>query len=115
MSASSYDLCIPRNTNFSFTIQLKDSNGSPINLTDAFVYSEIRQDYYLPVLGVLGGTIVSEPSGIVSFAMTAEQTSNLHVGNLKYDVLVRYVDNTIQKVLRGNVEVESNITSLGVL
>ena len=115
MSASSYDLCIPRNTNFSFTIQLKDSNGSPINLTDAFVYSEIRQDYYLPVLGVLGGTIVNEPSGIVSFAMSAEQTSNLHVGNLKYDVLVRYSDDTIQKVLRGNVEVESNITSLGVL
>ena len=115
MSASSYDLCIQRNTNFSFTIQLKDSNGVPIDLTEAYVYSEIRQDYYLPVLGVLGGSIVSEPSGIVSFSMNAEQTANLHPGTLKYDVLVRYVDNSMQKVLRGNVEVESNITSLGTL
>lgn len=115
MSASSYDLCIQRNANFNLTIQLKDSNGLPIDLTDAFVYSEIKQDYYLPVLGVMGGTIVNEPSGIVSFAMNPEQTANLHPGTLKYDVLVRYSDNSIQKVLRGNVEVETNVTSLGVL
>jgi hypothetical protein len=47
--------------------------------------------------------------------MTPDQTALLHPGTLKYDVMVRYSDNTIQKVLKGNVEVETNITSLGVL
>ncbi len=115
MSASSYDLCIQRNTNYNISIQLKNANGVPINLTDAFVYSEIRQDYYLPVIQNLGCSVTNELSGIVNLSMTPDQTSLLHPGTLKYDVMVRYADNTIQKVLKGNVEVETNITSLGVL
>jgi hypothetical protein len=115
MSATSYDLCIPRNTDFDITIQLKSANGSPLDLTDTFVYSEIRQDYYLPVIGNLNATIIDELNGIVKLSMNAEQTSALHPGTLKYDVLVRYSNNIFQKVLRGNVEVEANITSLGVL
>lgn len=112
MSTSSYNICVQRNTNYSFTIQLKDSNSTPIDLTDAYVYSEIKQDYYLPVIAVLGGVILNAPNGTVSFSMTPEQTASLHPGTLKYDVLVRYVDGSIQKVLRGDVTVETNITSL---
>jgi hypothetical protein len=115
MSASSYDLCIPRNTDYDITIQLKAANGSPINLTGAFVYSEIKQDYYLPLIANLNATIIDQASGIVKLSMTAEQTSALHPGTLKYDVLVRYSNNIFQKVLQGNVEVETNITSLGIL
>lgn len=113
MSASSYNLCIQKNVDYSVTLQLKNSNGTPIDLTDAFVYSEIKQDYYLPVIQSLGATIINAVNGTVKLSLTAEQTLNLHPGTLKYDVLVRYADNTIQKVLRGSVEVENNITTLG--
>lgn len=115
MSASSYNLCIQKNVDYSITLQLKNSSGVPIDLTDAFVYSEIRQDYYLPVIQPLTAAVINAVNGTVRLSLTAEQTLNLHPGTLKYDVLVRYVDNTIQKVLRGDVEIENNITTLGYL
>jgi len=112
MSASTYNLSIERNTDFSITLVLKDANGTAIDVTNAVVDAEIKQDYYFPTIQTFTVTKTSPASGQISLSLTAAQTAILHPGPLKYDVLVKYQNNTFQKIMKGTVYVDTNITTL---
>lgn len=91
---------------------LKNENGSVIDVTNATIDAEIKQDYYFPSLETFTVTKVTPVSGLVKLTLSAEETAALHPGPLKYDVLVKYADNTIQKILKGTVSVDTNISTL---
>lgn len=112
MSASTYNISIERNVDFCVFLTLKDSAGSAIDITNATVDAEIKQDYYFPTLSTFTVTKVTPASGVVKLTLTAAQTAILHPGELKYDVLIKYSDNSIQKILKGAVLVDTNITTL---
>lgn len=112
MSASTYNLSIERNTDFSITLVLKDGNGTPIDVTNATIDAEIKQDYYFPIIQTFTVTKTSPASGQITLSLTAAQTAVLHPGPLKYDVLVKYQNNTFQKIMKGTVYVDTNITTL---
>lgn len=112
MSASTYNLSIERNTDFLITLVLKDGNGLAIDVTNAVVDAEIKQDYYFPTIQTFTVTKTSPASGQVTLSLTAAQTAILHPGPLKYDVLVKYQNNTFQKIMKGAVYVDTNITTL---
>ena len=112
MSASTYNLSIERNTDFSITLVLKDGNGSVIDVTNATIDAEIKQDYYFPTIQTSTVTKTSPASGQITLSLTAAQTAVLHPGPLKYDVLVKYQNNTFQKIMKGTVYVDTNITTL---
>jgi hypothetical protein len=46
MSASTYNISIETNTDYSVSLILKDAGGVPINLTSATIDAEIKQNYY---------------------------------------------------------------------
>ena len=112
MSASTYNISVERNTDFRVNLILKDVNGLPINLTTATIDAEIKQDYYFPNISTFTVTKVTPVSGVIELSLTAAQTAALHPGPLKYDVLVKYADGTFQKIMRGLVYVDTNITTL---
>jgi hypothetical protein len=89
MSAATYNISIERNATFDVSLALKDGNGTAIDVTNATI-----------------------DSGIIKLSLTANQTANLHVGTLKYDVFAQYSNGVIQKILKGTVSVEENITTL---
>ena len=112
MSASTYNIYIERNVDYRVTLTLKDGNGSPINVTTATIDAEIKQDYYFPTIQTFTVTKTSPASGQITLSLTAAQTAVLHPGPLKYDVLVKYQNNTFQKIMKGTVYVDTNITTL---
>jgi len=112
MSASTYNISIERNVDFCVILTLKDANGVAIDVTSATIDAEIKQDYYFPMLVAFTVTKVNAVAGIVKLELTAAQTAVLHPGTLKYDVLVKYSNNTFQKILKGSVAVDTNITTL---
>lgn len=112
MSASTYNISIERNVDYRVSLTLKDGNGSPIDVTTATVDAEIKQDYYFPNIVSFTVTKVNPASGIIELSLTAAQTAALHPGPLKYDVLVKYATGIFQKILKGTVFVDTNITTL---
>lgn len=112
MSASTYNISIERNVDFCLILTLKNSNGTAIDVTNATIDAEIKQDYYFPNLETFTVTKITPASGLVKLTLTAAQTAALHPGPLKYDVLVKYSDGTIQKILKGTVGVDTNISTL---
>lgn len=112
MSASTYNISIERNADFSVGLILKDANGTAINVTNATIDAEIKQDYYFPTIQVFTVTKTAPASGQISLSLTAAQTALLHPGVLKYDVLVKYQNGTFQKIMKGTVSVDTNITTL---
>lgn len=112
MSASTYNLSIERNTDFYIALVLKDALGTPIDVTNAVIDAEIKQDYYFPTIETFTVTKLVPALGQISLSLTAAKTAALHPGPLKYDVLVKYQNNTFQKILKGNVLVDTNITTL---
>ena len=112
MSASTYNISVERNVDFKVALILKDVNGSPINLTTATIDAEIKQDYYFPNIATFTVTKITPASGLIELSLTAAQTAALHPGPLKYDVLVKYADGTFQKIMKGIVYVDTNITTL---
>ena len=112
MSASTYNISIERNVDFCLVLTLNNSDGTTINVTNATIDAEIKQDYYFPTLETFSITKVTPASGVVKMTLTAAQTAALHPGPLKYDVLVKYSDGTIQKILIGTVNVDTNISTL---
>lgn len=112
MSASTYNISIERNTDFSIVLILKDGNGATIDVTNATIDAEIKQDYYFPTIETFTVTKTSPASGQIALSLTAAQTALLHPGPLKYDVLVKYQNNTFQKIMKGSVAIDTNITTL---
>ena len=112
MSASTYNLSIERNTDFSISLILKDAGGIAIDVTNATIDAEIKQDYYFPTIQTFTVTKNAPASGQITLSLTAAQTAALHPGPLKYDVLVKYQNNTFQKILKGIVSIDTNITTL---
>jgi hypothetical protein len=112
MSASTYNLSIERNTDFSISLVLKDAGGTAIDVTNATIDAEIKQDYYFPTIQTFTVTKNVPASGQITLSLTAAQTAALHPGPLKYDVLVKYQNNTFQKILKGIVSIDTNITTL---
>lgn len=112
MSASTYNILIERNADYSVVLVLKDAAGNAIDLTNATVDAEIKQDYYFPPMMSFTVTKTNPVAGQVSLSLNAAQTSILHPGPLKYDVLVKFNGSSYQKLLKGIVSVDTNITTL---
>ena len=112
MSAANYNISIERNATFDVSLALKDGNGAAIDVTNATIDAEIKQDYYFPSIASFTVTKITPASGIIELSLTPNQTANLHVGSLKYDVFAQYSNGVIQKILKGAVSVDENVTTL---
>jgi archaellum component FlaG (FlaF/FlaG flagellin family) len=112
MSASTYNISIETNTDYSVSLILKDSGSVAINLTSATIDAEIKQNYYSPTLVAFTVTKTNPSIGSIKLSLTAAQTAALHPGDLQYDVLVKFDNGTFQKILKGVISVTSGITSL---
>lgn len=112
MSASTYNITVERNVDFCVVLTLKDANGAAIDVTNVVIDAEIKQDYYFPMLAEFTVTKITPASGIIKLELSAAQTAALHPGVLKYDILAKYLNGTFQKILKGNVAVDTNISTL---
>jgi len=112
MPASTHNISIERNANFGVSLILKNADGTPIDVTNATIDAEIKQDYYLPTLETFTITKTSPAVGQITLSLTSAQTAALHPGPLKYDVLIKYNNNHFQKIMKGVVFVDTNITTL---
>lgn len=106
--ATVQNLVIDQGTTFTFTFDITNVDGTPKDLSDYTVTSQIRKSYYTNTkVDVTTDTTPLE--GEVTISLTAEETSNLKAGRYVYDIEITSSDETL-RVLEGIVTVTPEVT-----
>ena len=115
MAAGTQDLTIEKRASFSLTLTIKNSDGSPFNLTNANLASQIRVDGSNRLQAqFITGLAAAATSGIATLSLTKEQTSSFSTAPSSYDLFVDNADGSSEKLLRGSVTIIENETALEI-
>lgn len=81
------ELNIDQGTDFTFTLDLTNTDGSATNCAGYVFASSIRKSYYSsrPTAN-LTVTVVDASNGTISFGLTSSQTANIKAGRYLFDV-----------------------------
>ena len=109
--ASFLELYCDQGTDFNFTLDLTNDDGSAINVTNYQITSSIRKSYYSSsVTANLNVNILSAANGNVALSMNSATTSKIKAGRYLYDVKMKDSSNTTFRVIEGIITVYPQIT-----
>lgn len=106
------NLVIDQGSDFTATLDLEDSIGNSLDLTDYNVRGQIRKAYTS-----LGFTSISCSKttniGEIKLHLTAAQTSTLKDGRYVYDIeIVHATNGTVIRVVEGQITVTPRVTRI---
>jgi len=107
-----YDISLTQGEDYNLTAELKNSDGSTINLSGYSLRGKVKYNYGSDsYLLDLAPTIYSDQSGIVTVNLTAAQTAALPITVAFYDI-ERFTsgDNEVSKILNGKFTISPEVT-----
>lgn len=109
--ASFLELYCDQGTDFNFTLDVTNDDGTAIDLTDYRITSSIRKSFYsASVTANLTVTVLNAVSGNVALSMNAATTSKIKAGRYLYDVKMKDSSNNVSRVIEGIITVYPQIT-----
>ena len=102
------NIVIDQGTTFDLTINVTADDGSPTDLTDYTISSQIRKSYYTSTYTAFTTGKVNL-TGEITLSLTPAQTSALKAGRYVYDVEMASSDETV-RVIEGIVTVTPEVT-----
>lgn len=113
MSAGYLELFLEQGETFSANVSLDQINGSPYNLMNYIVKSDIRKSYWSANTSATFTSTINISDSTIGLFLDANTTQNLSSGRYVYDVfLTDTVTNVRSKVLEGIVFVEPSATKI---
>jgi hypothetical protein len=106
--AAKVDLNIDQGASFSYSINLKDSAGMPLNLTGYTGNAQLRTSYSANTYTTMDVSI-TEATGLVLLSMNAATTATLSRTRYLYDVELHHSGATT-RLVEGFVNVDLNVT-----
>ncbi len=112
MAYTKSNLLIDQGSTFSTTITGYDVNGNLLNLTGYTAAGKIKYNYGTGTSLVDFTTSIQDTyvDGLVDLSLTATQTADLIVGDLRYDIEVTSGSN-VTRIQEGLVRVSPEVTS----
>ncbi len=106
---------IDQNTTFTFTIEYKDENDAPIDLTDCSAKLQVRDTkggskLAFSLTSPAGGIIIDEPNGRLTIKMTPTQTNKLFYPKSSYDIMLTDSNLNKTKLLEGFITLSRSVT-----
>jgi hypothetical protein len=99
------DIFIDQGSTFSSTISVKNTNGTPYNLTGYSVRGQIRKTYS-SLTAISFTTNINVPtSGNVGISLTASQTRGMKPSRYVYDVEIYNDGGHVLRIAEGQVEI----------
>lgn len=121
--SNKYDLTIYQGSTFEFSMRVKDSNGTPMNLTGYTGAMQIRSSYGAAnpavSLSTGSGITINVPSSTINVAISAADTAAISVDRSNgkppkstyvYDFELTDAQGKISKLLYGDVTVFGEVT-----
>ena len=104
------EIQIESGATFFTEVTVNDANGSPKDLTNYTVRSQLRKSYY-STTAIDFQINVSDPmNGIIEMSLSSQVTSNIRAGRYVYDVEIEDDENTVTRIFEGIVTVLPNVT-----
>ena len=105
------ELDIEAGATFSLQIVVKNDNGTPRNLANHTITSQLRKSYYSSTANNFTISVTDSANGNIAMTMTAANTANLRAGRYVFDVEMDDTANsTITRIFEGIATVLPNVT-----
>lgn len=105
------ELTIDQGSTFVASLELKNDDGTAINIASHTFLSQIRKSYYsTSATANLTITTVDSSNGVVSLSLEPHQTANIKAGRYLYDLKMITPNNTTNRVIEGVVTVTPQIS-----
>lgn len=105
--ATKVNLLIDQGASFSTSINLTNTEGDALDLTNYSGAAQLRKNYTSSNATSFN---VSLSTGVVSLSMNSTSTSVLEPGRYVYDVILTDSSNTVSRIAEGIITVTPNVT-----
>ena len=104
------NLYIDQGTDFSITVDVTDSAGDILDLSNYTASAQIRKTYTSTSVSETFSTSISELAGQVTLSLTDTQTSGLEGGRYVYDLNITSNGGVTTRVIEGQAIVTPGVT-----
>jgi hypothetical protein len=106
---------VDQNATFTFIVEYKDNNGSPINLTGCTAKMQVRDTkggtkLAFTLTTPAGGITIDGPNGKLTVKMTPTQTNKLFYPKSSYDIMITDTNTNKIKLLEGFITLSRSVT-----
>jgi hypothetical protein len=108
--ATARNLTIDQGSTYSISIELSDALGNSLDLSGYIVRAQLRKSYGSNTFTEFTSSTGNNPeNGVITLALTSEQTSALRPGRYVYDIEIENEDE-VTRVLEGIITVTPEVT-----
>ena len=104
------NLYIDQGTDYTITVDVTDSAGDILDLTDYTATAQIRKTYTSSSLSATFTTSISAAAGQVTISLTDTQTSALEAGRYVYDLNIESGTGVKTRVIEGQAVITPGVT-----
>ena len=104
------NLYIDQGTDYSITVDVTDSAGDTLDLSNYTASAQIRKTYTSTSVSETFSTTISELAGQVTLSLTDTQTSGLEGGRYVYDLNITSNGGVTSRVIEGQAIVTPGVT-----
>ena len=104
------ELTLEQGADFTTTVTVNGSDGSPTNLLNYTAAAQMRKSYYSTTANNFTVTVSNAANGELTMAMSAANTANLTPGRAVYDLLITSPTNVKTRVVEGIVTILPSVT-----
>tara|TARA_B110000503_G_scaffold23959_1_gene37637 strand:+ start:219 stop:551 length:333 start_codon:yes stop_codon:yes gene_type:complete len=104
------NLYIDQGTDYTITVDVTDSAGDILDLTDYTATAQIRKTYTSSSLSATFTTSIAAAAGQVTISLTDTQTSALEAGRYVYDLNIESGGGVKTRVIEGQAVITPGVT-----
>lgn len=104
------NLYIDQGTDFNVTVDVTNTDGSVLNLSNYTAVSQIRKTYGSSTVSATFATSIAAAQGQVTLTLTDTQTAGLAAGRYVYDLNITSSAGTTTRVVEGQVVLTPGVT-----
>jgi D-Tyr-tRNAtyr deacylase len=104
------NLYIDQGTDFSITVDVTDSAGDILDLSNYTAAAQIRKTYSSSSTSATFATSIAELAGQVTISLTDTQTAALESGRYVYDLNITSAAGVVTRVIEGQAIVTPGVT-----
>tara|TARA_R110000796_G_scaffold31104_4_gene82731 strand:- start:1296 stop:1637 length:342 start_codon:yes stop_codon:yes gene_type:complete len=104
------NLLVDQGSTFRANVDVTDSDGNELNLTNYTVAAQLRKNYSSTTAVEFTATISNATSGVLEIFLSDTQTDLLKAGRYVYDVEITSPGGEVTRVLEGQIEVSPGVT-----
>jgi D-Tyr-tRNAtyr deacylase len=104
------NLYIDQGTDFSITVDVTDSAGDILDLSNYTAAAQIRKTYSSSTVSATFATSIAELAGQVTISLTDTQTAALESGRYVYDLNITSSAGLVTRVIEGQAIVTPGVT-----